>query len=66
MKTQALLQKLMDIERALHHGDLLAAHQLVLEAQDGVLHIEREMIDMQTERLRRTTHPLTGNFSSRP
>ena len=54
MNTQVLLQKLVEIEHALHRGDYLAVHQLVLEAQDRVLHIEREMIDLQADKVRRS------------
>ena len=50
MKTKALLENLMEVECALQRGDCSAAQKLLFEAQEAVLQIDREMIDMQ-ERL---------------
>jgi hypothetical protein len=54
MKTKALLEKLIEIERALAHGQYTTARSLVLEAEDAVLQIEREMIRLQTDKVRRS------------
>lgn len=56
MKTQALLQKLMEVERALQRGECIAAQTLLFDAQDRILEIEREMIDMQAEKVRLSAH----------
>lgn len=47
MKTRALLQRLLDAERALQSGDCPAAQNFLLQAQETVLQIDRELIDMQ-------------------
>lgn len=52
MKTKALLEKLMDVERALQRGECYAAQKHLFDAQDCVLQIEREMIEMQAEKVR--------------
>ena len=54
MNTKALLEKLIEIERALAHGHYTTARSLVLEAEESVLQMEREMIRIQTEKLRRS------------
>jgi hypothetical protein len=54
MNTKALLEKLIEIERALAHGHYATARSLVLEAEDAVLQIEREMIRLQTDKVRRS------------
>ena len=65
MKTHALLQQLMDADLALQRGDCVTARSILFEAQDSVLQIQRDMIDMQTEKVRRTAHPRIGIFSTR-
>lgn len=65
MKTQALLQQLIEADRALQKGDCAAARSILFEAQDSVLQIERDMIDMQTEKVRRTAPARIGIFSGR-
>lgn len=57
MKTKALLEKLMDAERALQRGDCPAAQSLLFQAQETVLQIDREMIDIQA-RLSASPAPL--------
>jgi len=52
MTTQAILEKLMEVERALRNRDCLAAHMLVFDVQDRVLQLEREMIEMQVRKVR--------------
>jgi hypothetical protein len=52
MTTQAILEKLMEVERALQNRDCLAAHILVFDVQDRVLQLEREMIEMQVRKVR--------------
>lgn len=54
MNTKALLEKIIDIERALAHCHKATARSLVLEAEESVLQIEREMIRMQTDKVRRS------------
>lgn len=53
MNTTTLLEKLVEIERALQCTDYGAAHALVLEAEDCVLQLEREMIRTQAKKLLR-------------
>ena len=65
MKAHALLQQLMDADRALQRGDCVTARSILFEAQDTALQMQRDMIDMQTEKVLRTTHPRIGIFSSR-
>jgi hypothetical protein len=53
MNTKALLEKLIAVERALVHGQYGAARTLVLEAEEHALQIDREMIRLQSEKLRK-------------
>lgn len=53
MNTAILLKTLVEVERALQRADHLAAHALVMRAEEYVLQLEREMIHAQTEKLRR-------------
>ena len=50
MKTTALMQTLMDVERAVQRCELSAAQSLLFEAQQWVSQIEREMMDMQDKK----------------
>lgn len=52
MKTKTLLDTLMEIERTLLRGECGAAYGLILAAQDCVLEIERELIQLETDKLR--------------
>jgi hypothetical protein len=52
MTTKIILEKLLEIERALQQRDCLSAHHLLFEAQDRVLQLEREMIERQEEKVR--------------
>lgn len=45
MNAQAVLAKLMEIERVVARGDYLAVHSLVMEAEECVLQMERELLD---------------------
>lgn len=65
MQNQALWQQLMDAHSALQGGDCAAARCILLQAQESLLRIERDMIEMQTEKVRRTSHAVIGVFSSR-
>ena len=51
-----LMEKLMEIERALQRGENVAAQKLVLEAEDCTLNVQREMLRLQTENLRRAAN----------
>ncbi len=55
MSTRILLEKLMEIERALRRGECWEARTLVIEAQDCVLELQRELMEtlLENERLRR-------------
>ena len=52
MKTKTLLDTLTEIERTLLRGECGAAYALVLAAEDCVLEIERELIQLETEKMR--------------
>ena len=52
MKTKALLDMLTEIERTLMRGECGAAYALVLGAEDCVLEIERELIQLESEKVR--------------
>ena len=52
MKTKTLLDTLTEIERTLLRGDCWAAFALVLGAEDCVLEIEREFIQLESDKLR--------------
>ena len=54
MTTQNILETLLKVERALRSRDCLAAHELVFQAQERLLELERELIAMQAEKLRLT------------
>ena len=50
--TEALLERLTDIERALQRGDCTTARWRLFEAEDLVLQIKREMIVPETKKIR--------------
>jgi hypothetical protein len=52
MTTQTLLDTLTELERTLLRGECWAAYTLVLAAEDCVLEIERELIQLETEKMR--------------
>lgn len=52
MNTTTLLEKLVDIERALQRENYSTARSLVMQAEEFILQTEREMIHAQTEKLR--------------
>lgn len=52
MSTTSLLQRLVEIERALQRKNYLAARALVMQAEDWVLQSEREMLHVQAEKVR--------------
>lgn len=54
MNTRALAEKLTNVERAVQRGEWSAAHNLLFDAQDCVLQIQREAIAMQAESVRRS------------
>ena len=53
MNTTTLLEMLLDIERALHRTNYDAARALVMEAEEFVMRSQRELIQVQAEKLRR-------------
>lgn len=52
MSTAVLLMKLIEVERALQSGNIYGAHRLVLESEECVLKLDREMIQVQTDKAR--------------
>ena len=52
MKTKTLLDTLTDIERTLLRGEYGAAYALVLAAEDRALEIERELIQLESDKVR--------------
>ena len=55
MNTTTLLEKLVEVDRALQNSNPMAARALLLQAEDCVLQIERDMIDVQAEKLRQAS-----------
>lgn len=55
MNTTTLLEKLAEVERALQNSNYIAARGLLLQAEDCVLQIERDMIDVQAEKVRQAS-----------
>lgn len=53
MNTATLLEKLMEVEKALQRTDYFEARSLLMETEDYVLASERESIHVQAELLRR-------------
>lgn len=53
MNTTTLLEMLFDIERALQRTNYEAARTMVMEAEEFVIRSQRELILVQTEKLRR-------------
>ncbi len=53
MNTATLLEKLVEVERALQRTDYLEARSLLMDVEDYVLKTERDMIHVQAEKLRR-------------
>lgn len=51
VSTQAILEKLLDIEKALARSDCAAAYAIVFEAEDYVLQMQREQIKNQKEKV---------------
>ena len=62
MNTKALLDTLTEIERTLLRGDCGAAYALLLKAQDCVLEFERELIQLETDKVRLSTHMQNSIF----
>jgi hypothetical protein len=50
VNTATVLGKLLEIENAIFRGDYLAVHSLVMEAEECVLQMEREMLKALRER----------------
>lgn len=55
MNTTTLLEKLVEVERALQNSNYIAARGLLLQAEDCVLQIERDMIGVQAEKVRQAS-----------
>ena len=53
MNTTTLMEMLFDIERALQRTNYEAARTMVMEAEEFVMRSQRELILVQTEKLRR-------------
>jgi len=53
MNTATLLETLVETEKALQRTDYLEARALVMRAEEYVLQLEREMIHVQAEKIRR-------------
>ncbi len=49
MNAGKVLAKLLEIERAVFRGDYLVVHALVVEAEECVLQMEREMLEALRE-----------------
>lgn len=58
MNTTTLLEKLVEIDRALQNSNYMAARGLLLQAEDCVLQIERGMIDVQAEKVRQASRAI--------
>ena len=56
MNTTTLLEKLVEIDRALQNNNYIAARGLLLQAEDCVLQIERNLIDVQAEKVRQAAY----------
>lgn len=56
MDTTTLLEKLVELDRALQHSNDAAARALVMQAEDCVLAVERQMIQVQAEKVRRAAY----------
>jgi len=52
MTTKTLLDTLTEIERTLLRGECGAAYALVLAAEDCALEIERELIQLESDKVR--------------
>ena len=52
MTTKTLLDTLTELERTLLRGECWAAYGLVLTAEDCVLEIERELIQLESDKAR--------------
>jgi hypothetical protein len=59
MTTRTLLDTLTEIERTLLRGGCRAAYALVLAAEDCALEIEGELIQLESDKMRRSAllHP---------
>jgi hypothetical protein len=64
MTTQAILEKLLEVERALQSRDYLTARALVFQAQERVLELDRAMIAMHGRKVR-VPHNASANWSER-
>lgn len=60
MRTTLLLKKLVEAEQELQRGNCYAAYRLVLEAEECALQIERGMIQVQSEKVRKSAQKLDG------
>ena len=47
MNTTLLMEKLIEIERALGRGDVRAIYPLVMDAEECVLRMQRDLIQLQ-------------------
>lgn len=56
MNTTTLLEKLIEIDRALQHSNYVAARALVMQAEDCVLQMDRDIIHAQTEKVQRAAY----------
>lgn len=56
MNTTALLDKLIEVEWALQNKNYTAARALVMQAEESVLQMDRDIIHAQTEKVRRAAY----------
>jgi hypothetical protein len=64
MNTTTLLEKLIEIEWALQRNNNAAARALVMQAEDCVLQMDRDMIRVQTEKVHRAAY--SPSYSTAP
>jgi hypothetical protein len=64
MNTTPLLEKLIEVERALQHKNYVAARALVMQAEECVLKMDLDIIHAQSEKLRRAAYSRPQTASS--
>jgi hypothetical protein len=60
-----LLEKLLEIERAIKRGDIPAAYALIMDAEDCALQVERELLKLRESKSARLIEPPTQDQSRR-
>lgn len=54
MEARTLMDLMVEMERSLRNRDCTAAFSILLEAEECLLRMERELLTTETEKLRRT------------